>query len=100
MNFRWSPVRGEERGGGDLDPEAVRRGVRALMQGVAQVERERDDLKATLSETKKHLRSQNEELSRNEARLASTMGALRQAQEEKGSLEARLGQKEAALQVC
>ncbi|XP_014271469.1 rootletin isoform X1 [Halyomorpha halys] len=96
---RWSPVRGEERGGGDLDPEAVRRGVRALMQGVAQVERERDDLKAALSETKKHLRSQNEELSRNEARLASTMGALRQAQEEKGSLEARLGQKEAALQA-
>lgn len=77
----------------------MRRGVRALMQGVAQVERERDDLRVGLTEAKKHIKSQNEEISKCESRLSSTLSALRLAQEEKGTLEARLGQKAAALQV-
>lgn len=40
---RYSPVRGGEGGEGliDVDPEIVRKGVRNLMQQVAQIERER-----------------------------------------------------------
>ncbi|ENN83060.1 hypothetical protein YQE_00578, partial [Dendroctonus ponderosae] len=42
---RWSPARGHEDKDGsiDVDPEVVRKGVRNLMQQVAQIERERCD---------------------------------------------------------
>ncbi|XP_073992313.1 ciliary rootlet coiled-coil, rootletin isoform X3 [Rhodnius prolixus] len=107
---RWSPVRAahQETSDGsrvpahdvvlDVDPEWVRKGVRTLMQQVAQVERERDDLKAQAGELKKQMRCQTDELTRTESKLNATLAALRDAQEEKGSLEARLGQKSAALQ--
>ncbi|KAF6213862.1 hypothetical protein GE061_011587 [Apolygus lucorum] len=106
---RWSPVRmpqdhsdcGRESSRDvilDVDPDAVRKGVRTLMQQVAQIERERDDLKAHLMDYKKQLKSQHDEMNKTETKLKTTIVNLRQMQEEKGSLEVRLGQKSAALQ--
>lgn len=43
-----------------------------------QIERERDDLKAHLSDYKKQLKAQNEEMAKNEAKLKSTLINLRQ----------------------
>ncbi|XP_011881530.1 PREDICTED: rootletin-like [Vollenhovia emeryi] len=40
----------------DVDPEAVRKGIRSLMQQVAQIERERDDHKTKLCSLKKQLK--------------------------------------------
>jgi rootletin len=103
---RWGHVRPEHtegsRGGDvilDVDPDAVRKGVRALMQQVAQVERERDDLKTQLADSKRQLKEQTDTQSKTEAKLSSALLNLRQLQEEKGSMEARLGQKTAALQA-
>ncbi|XP_026278331.2 rootletin isoform X2 [Frankliniella occidentalis] len=102
---RWSPARVQEHHDGrgdsvvDVDPEVIRKGVRSLMQQVAQIERERDDLKAQVTAAKKQLAETQEHQSKGDTKLNATLQNLSRLQEEKGSLENRLGQKQAALQA-
>lgn len=81
----------------DVDPEMVRKGVRTLMQQVAQIERERDDFKAQLCTAKKQLHEGSEQHSRSENKISKLQQTLRAAQEEKANTEAKLAQKESAL---
>lgn len=81
----------------DVDPEMVRKGVRTLMQQVAQIERERDDYKAQLCTAKKQLHEGAEQYSRSENKVSKLQQTLRAAQEDKANTEAKLAQKESAL---
>ncbi|CAG9769436.1 unnamed protein product [Ceutorhynchus assimilis] len=96
---RWSPARGhdEKDGAIDVDPEAVRKGVRNLMQQVAQIERERDDYKTQVITAKKQLQESHDTQSKGDHKLTKVLQSLRALQEEKGSLEAKLGQKNTEL---
>ncbi|XP_066156628.1 rootletin isoform X1 [Euwallacea fornicatus] len=98
---RWSPARAshEEKDGGaiDVDPEVVRKGVRNLMQQVAQIERERDDYKTQVTTVKKQLQEAQDTQSKGDHKLTKIMQTLRTLQEEKGTLEAVLGQKNMEL---
>ncbi|CAH1181054.1 unnamed protein product [Phyllotreta striolata] len=99
---RWSPARNYEDGRDgavDIDPEIVRKGVRNLMQQVAQIERERDDYKLQVSTTKKQLNEAQEGLSKGDNKLAKIVQNVRALQEEKSGLEAKLGQKSVELQA-
>lgn len=81
----------------DVDPEMVRKGVRTLMQQVAQIERERDDFKAQLCTAKKQLHEGTEQHNRSENKVSKLQQTLRATQEEKANTEAKLAQKETAL---
>ncbi|XP_050294395.1 rootletin isoform X2 [Anthonomus grandis grandis] len=96
---RWSPARGHEEKDGsvDVDPEAVRKGVRNLMQQVAQIERERDDYKTQVQTVKKQLQEASDNQNKGDHKITKIMQSLRTLQEEKGSLEATLGQKNVEL---
>ncbi|KAF4520433.1 hypothetical protein B566_EDAN004004 [Ephemera danica] len=105
---RWSPARHHhhrdredaDRSGPemiDLDPEVVRKGVRSLMQQVAQIERERDDYKTQVAATQKQLNEVQDAQGKGDARLNQVMHNVKALQEEKGNLEAKLAQKQAAL---
>lgn len=83
----------------DVDPESVRKGVRKLMQQVAQIEREKDDYKAQLATAKKQLQEAADTQSKGENKVGKLQHLLRGAQEEKANLEARLNQKGTALLV-
>lgn len=101
---RWSPARSQEPPEGrgvaiDIDPEIVRKGVRNLMQQVAQIERERDDYKTQLHSVKKQLHEVSETQSKGDTKLNSVMQNMKSLQDEKTSLETKLGQKNAALQA-
>ncbi|KAK2575631.1 hypothetical protein KPH14_011894 [Odynerus spinipes] len=102
---RWSPARvGHEHGDGakdiviDVDPEAVRRGVRSLMQQVAQIERERDDYKTELCSVKSQLIEYQDNQSKVDEKINHLLANIRILQEEKNSLEARLSQRETSYQ--
>lgn len=103
-------------GTADIDPEVIRKGVRSLMQQVAQVERERvslnlfssifmcmylfkDDMKTQVSTMKKQLQEAQDTQSKGDTKVTKLMSNLRTLQDEKGSLEAKLGQKTKALQA-
>ncbi|GAB0088294.1 rootletin [Sergentomyia squamirostris] len=106
---RYSPARGghdydcrSATGDGpviDVDPEMVRKGVRLLMQQVAQIEREKDDYKAQLCTAKKQLQEAAEAQSKAENKISKLQQILRSVQEEKANVEAKLNQKASALQV-
>ncbi|XP_063909729.1 rootletin isoform X3 [Zophobas morio] len=98
---RWSPARGHDDGRDgaiDVDPEVVRKGVRNLMQQVAQIERERDDYKTQVSTIKKQLHEAHESQSKGDSKLNKVLQTLRGLQDEKGALEAKLSQKSVELQ--
>ncbi|KAH1021371.1 hypothetical protein HUJ04_010892 [Dendroctonus ponderosae] len=98
---RWSPARGHEDKDGsiDVDPEVVRKGVRNLMQQVAQIERERDDYKTQVVTAKKQLQEAQDTQSKGDHKMTKVLQSLRTLQEEKGNLEATLGQKNMELQA-
>ncbi|XP_012287068.1 rootletin isoform X2 [Orussus abietinus] len=103
---RWSPARVHhdhcEAGRDivlDVDPEAVRKGVRCLMQQVAQIERERDDYKTELSNLRKQLAEAHENQTKTESKLTSVLSNLRILQDEKNVLDSKLTQKQAAFQA-
>ncbi|XP_024946085.1 rootletin isoform X3 [Cephus cinctus] len=103
---RWSPARvHQDHGDGgrdvvlDVDPEAIRKGVRSLMQQVAQIERERDDYKTEISNIKKQLVETQEAQNKSDSKLHNLHASLRALQDEKNALEAKLSQKQAAFQA-
>ncbi|XP_059612125.1 rootletin isoform X1 [Phlebotomus argentipes] len=106
---RYSPARGGHdydcrsvAGDGpiiDVDPEMVRKGVRTLMQQVAQIEREKDDFKAQLATARKQLQEGAEAQAKGENKISKLQQVLRSVQEEKANVEAKLNQKGSALQV-
>uniref|UniRef100_A0A6P7GY35 Rootletin isoform X1 n=2 Tax=Diabrotica virgifera virgifera TaxID=50390 RepID=A0A6P7GY35_DIAVI len=99
---RWSPARSYDDGRDgttDVDPEVVRKGVRSLMQQVAQIERERDDYKTQVQITKKQLQEAQEGMSKGDNKLTKVLQNVRSLQEEKSGLEAKLGQKNTELQA-
>lgn len=107
---RYSPARGgcheydrnSVAGGGDgpiidVDPEMVRKGVRTLMQQVAQIEREKDDFKTQLCGAKKQLHESGEQHVRSENKISKLQQMLRSVQEDKANWESKYNQKESAL---
>ncbi|XP_055612940.1 rootletin isoform X2 [Uranotaenia lowii] len=82
----------------DVDPEMVRKGVRLLMQQVAQIERERDDFKMQLCSAKKQLHEGGDNQMRLEAKICKMQQHNRAIHEDKTNLEAKLAQKTSALQ--
>ncbi|GAB1869589.1 Rootletin [Camponotus japonicus] len=102
---RWSPARVQDHGDTgrdiilDVDPEAIRKGVRSLMQQVAQIERERDDYKTELCSLKKQLKESQENQSNTDIKVNNLLASIRTLQEEKKSLEAKLTQKQASYQA-
>ncbi|XP_072755819.1 uncharacterized protein Root [Anoplolepis gracilipes] len=102
---RWSPARVQDHGDTskdiilDVDPEAIRKGVRSLMQQVAQIERERDDYKTELCSLKKQLKESQENQSNTDVKVNNLITNIRTLQEEKKSLEAKLTQKQTTYQA-
>ncbi|XP_065072928.1 rootletin isoform X2 [Ochlerotatus camptorhynchus] len=83
----------------DVDPETVRKGVRTLMQQVAQIERERDDFKMQLCTAKKQLHDSGDNQMRLEGKICKLQQHNRAIHEDKTNLEAKLAQKTTALQT-
>lgn len=81
----------------DVDPEMVRKGVRTLMQQVAQIEREKDDYKTQLGSAKKQLTEASEQQARSDNKISKLQQVLRTVQEEKANLDSKLTQKLGAL---
>ncbi|XP_065332594.1 rootletin [Cloeon dipterum] len=103
---RWSPARyhrsreAEEKGATemiDVDPEVVRKGVRSLMQQVAQIERERDDFKGQVSAAQKQLKDAIDAQGKGDSRLTNAMQTIRSLQDEKSKLVSKLGQKDISI---
>uniref|UniRef100_A0A8D8KZD4 Rootletin n=2 Tax=Culex pipiens TaxID=7175 RepID=A0A8D8KZD4_CULPI len=82
----------------DVDPEMVRKGVRTLMQQVAQIERERDDFKMQLCTAKKQLHEGGDNAMRLETKICKLQQHNRAIHEDKTNLEAKLAQRTSALQ--
>lgn len=80
-----------------VDPEVVKKGVRNLMQQVAQVEREKDDYKSQMANMNKQLEEIGDINKKTDNKLNSTIQMLRKLQEEKVELESKLGQKQSIL---
>lgn len=80
-----------------VDPEVVKKGVRNLMQQVAQVEREKDDYKSQLSNMNRQLEEIGDIHKKTDSKLNSTIQILRKLQDEKVELESKLGQKQSIL---
>ncbi|XP_062702392.1 rootletin isoform X3 [Aedes albopictus] len=83
----------------DVDPEMVRKGVRTLMQQVAQIERERDDFKVQLCTAKKQLQEGGDNQMRLEGKICKLQQHNRAIHEDKTNLESKLAQKTTALQT-
>ncbi|XP_058462467.1 rootletin isoform X2 [Malaya genurostris] len=81
----------------DVDPEMVRKGVRTLMQQVAQIERERDDVKVQLCSAKKQLQEASDGQVRLESKICKLQQHNRAVHDDKINLEAKLAQKVSAL---
>ncbi|KAG7207976.1 hypothetical protein KM043_009556 [Ampulex compressa] len=102
---RWSPARVQDHGDSardvilDVDPEAVRKGVRSLMQQVAQIERERDDYKTELCNLKKQLTEFQESQNKSDVQMNSLISNIRVLQEEKSILESKFSQKQSGYQA-
>lgn len=119
LNTFFKPTGHEDKDGSiDVDPEVVRKGVRNLMQQVAQIERERvihpsstqkstfhpyfplkDDYKTQVVTAKKQLQEAQDTQSKGDHKMTKVLQSLRTLQEEKGNLEATLGQKHMELQA-
>lgn len=80
-----------------VDPEIVKKGVRNLMQQVAQVEREKDDYKSQMANMNKQLEEIGDINKKTDNKLNSTIQMLRKLQDEKVELESKLGQKQSIL---
>jgi len=80
-----------------VDPDVVKKGVRNLMQQVAQVEREKDDYKSQLSNMNKQLEEIGDIHKKTDNKLNTTIQILRKLQDEKIELESKLGQKQSIL---
>lgn len=80
-----------------VDPEVVKKGVRSLMQQVAQVEREKDDYKSQVSNMNRQLEEIGDIHKKTDSKLNSTIHILRKLQDEKVELESKLGQKQSIL---
>ncbi|XP_043473527.1 rootletin isoform X3 [Leptopilina heterotoma] len=102
---RWSPVRMQDHGNAgrdivlDVDPEVVRKGVRSLMQQVAQIERERDDYFTEIENMKKQLMEAGDNSNKTDMKLNNLLINIRTMQEEKNVLESKLSQKDAVCQA-
>ncbi|XP_043519039.1 rootletin isoform X2 [Frieseomelitta varia] len=102
---RWSPARTQDHIDStrdvilDVDPEVVRKGVRSLMQQVAQIERERDDCKTELCNLKKQLSETQEIQNRSDMQINTLLTNLRILQDEKNSLEVKLSQKQSGYEM-
>lgn len=101
---RWSPARPSHQEHDvnrdvilDVDPEAVRKGVRSLMQQVAQIERERDDCKNELVSVKKQLAEAQEHQNKTDSKVSDISSTLRRIHDEKVALEAVLTQKQVSF---
>lgn len=88
------PVRAD---GKIVDPEVVKKGVRNLMQQVAQVEREKDDYKSQITNMSRQLEEIEDIHKKTDGKLNSTIQILRKLQDEKIQLESKLGQKQSIL---
>lgn len=80
-----------------VDPEVVKKGVRNLMQQVAQVEREKDDYKSQIANMSRQLEEIGDIHKKTDNKLNSTIQILRKLQDEKVDLESKLGQKQTIL---
>lgn len=80
-----------------VDPEVVKKGVRNLMQQVAQVEREKDDYKSQITNMNRQLEEIEDIHKKTDGKLNSTIQVLRKLQDEKVELESKLGQKQNIL---
>jgi len=80
-----------------VDPEVVKKGVRNLMQQVAQVEREKDDYKSQVSNMNRQLEEIGDIHKKTDSKLNSTIHILKKLQDEKVELESKLGQKQSIL---
>ncbi|XP_076662657.1 ciliary rootlet coiled-coil, rootletin isoform X2 [Andrena cerasifolii] len=102
---RWSPARVQDHSDSvrdmilDVDPEVVRKGVRSLMQQVAQIERERDDYKTESCNLKKQLAETQETQSKTDAQINNLLTNIRILQDEKNSLEVKLSQKQSGYEM-
>ncbi|XP_072949799.1 uncharacterized protein Root [Epargyreus clarus] len=99
---RYSPHRGRDHSEDrneiiDVDPEAIKKGMRNLMHEVCQIERERDDFKCQLSAARKQLKEATEQHGKGEGRLHALGSNLRAAQEERAKLAAAVAQRDAQL---
>lgn len=108
----------------DVDPEVVRKGVRSLMQQVAQIERERvatrfslptynhflepckiclllfqDDYKTESCNLKKQLAETQETQSKTDAQINNLLTNIRILQDEKNSLEVKVSQKQSGYEM-
>ncbi|XP_067617480.1 rootletin isoform X1 [Eurosta solidaginis] len=81
----------------DLDPDLVRKGVRNLMHQVAQIEREKDDMKVQFAAAKKQLQDAAEQQLRCDAKVSKLQQMLRHLQEEKSNLDTERSMKVSAL---
>ncbi|XP_015432669.1 PREDICTED: LOW QUALITY PROTEIN: rootletin [Dufourea novaeangliae] len=102
---RWSPARAQEHADSsrdvifDVDPEAIRKGVRALMQQVAQIERERDDYKTELCNLKKQLTETQETQNKSDSQINTLLANIKHLQDEKNSLEVKLSQRQGSYEM-
>lgn len=80
-----------------VDPEVVKKGVRNLMQQVAQVEREKDDYKSQITNMSRQLEEIEDIHKKTDGKLNSTIQILRKLQDEKIELQSKLGQKQSIL---
>lgn len=80
-----------------VDPDVVKKGVRNLMQQVAQVEREKDDYKSQIANMNRQLEEIGDINKKTDSKLNSTVQILRKLQDEKIELESKLGQKQSIL---
>uniref|UniRef100_A0A0K8UUX9 Rootletin n=1 Tax=Bactrocera latifrons TaxID=174628 RepID=A0A0K8UUX9_BACLA len=81
----------------DLDPDLVRKGVRNLMHQVAQIEREKDDVKVQLAAAKKQLQEAAEQQLRCDGKVGKLQQMVRHLQEEKSNLNTECSMKASAL---
>ncbi|KAF7987174.1 hypothetical protein HCN44_011480 [Aphidius gifuensis] len=106
---KWSPVRGGHKEQHndinvrdviiDVDPEAIRKGIRSLMQQVAQIERERDDAIVEITNIKKQLVEVQDHQIKTDTKTNHINTMLRNIQDEKAILETKLSQKNSLYQT-
>ncbi|XP_077288901.1 ciliary rootlet coiled-coil, rootletin [Arctopsyche grandis] len=103
---RWSPHRGQDHERDrsvevilDVDPDVVRKGIRNLMQQVAQIERERDELKSQACGLRKQLKEVNDYKTKGDVDLSASVNNVKSLEEKKAQLQTSLAQKQIQLQT-
>ncbi|KAL9897900.1 ciliary rootlet coiled-coil, rootletin isoform 1-T1 [Glossina fuscipes fuscipes] len=81
----------------EIDPDLIRKGVRCLMHQVAQIEREKDDLKMQLSSARKQLQDAADQQLKCETKVSKLQQMIRHLQQEKGDLDTERSIKVSAL---